>query len=172
MITIRPEKPIDYEKVYEVNKLAFKQEDEARLVEKIRQSSNYVPELSLVAIKDEIIVGHILFSIVNIKNDTAVTQVLSLAPMATLPECQNQGVGSSLVKKGLEECKKLGYKVVVVVGHPNYYPRFGFIPAKEQGLELSFDTPDEAFLVYELIPGALDSISGTVEYPPAFNDVA
>ena len=172
MITIRPESPADYKVVYEVNKLAFKQEDEARLVEKIRQSPNYIAELSLVAIKDKKVVGHILFSIVNIKNDKEATQILSLAPMATLPEYQNQGIGSLLVKKGLEECRKLGYKAVVVVGHPNYYPRFGFIPAKEKGLKLPFDAPDEAFLVNELMPGALDHISGTIEYPPAFNDVA
>lgn len=172
MITIRQEKPTDYRAVYEVSKLAFKQEDEALLVRKIRQSPNYIPELSLVAIKDKKVVGHILFSIVNIKNDKGATQVLSLAPMATLPEYQNQGIGSLLVQRGLAECKKLGYKVVVVVGHPNYYPRFGFTPAKEKGLKLPFDAPDEAFLVYELMPGALDHISGTIEYPPAFNDVA
>ena len=136
MIIIRPEKPTDYKAVYEINKLAFKQEKEANLVEKIRQIPNYIPELSLVALKDNKLVGYILFSLVNIKNDGRIAQILSLAPMAILPEYQNQGIGSMLIRKGLEECEKFGYTAVVVIGHPNYYPRFGFTSAREKGLKL------------------------------------
>jgi putative acetyltransferase len=84
------------------------------------------------------------------------------------PEFQKQGIGSKLVRQGLERCRNLGYKVVIVVGHPNYYPRFGFTTARAKGLDAPFLVPDEAFVVIELAPGALNGISGMVIYPPAF----
>jgi len=169
-ILIRPENPDDYDVVYNTNKRAFKQDDEARLVEKIRKSSSYIPKLSLVAEKKGEIIGHILFSVIKIKAGGDAVPILSLAPMAVLPEYQRQGVGSLLVRKGLEEAKRFGYKIVVVVGHPDYYPRFGFAPAKGKGIKLPFNAPDEAFLGYELIPKALEEVTGVLEYPAEFEE--
>jgi putative acetyltransferase len=123
------------------------------------------------AVKSKQVVGHILFSPIIIETQKAAVPVLSLAPMAVLPEFQNQGVGLELVRQGLRESKRLGHNIVVVVGHPGYYPRFGFTPARAKGLEVPFKVPDEAFMVLELIPGTLDGIKGTVIYPPEFNEV-
>jgi putative acetyltransferase len=97
--------------------------------------------------------------------------VLSQPPMAVLPEVQNSGIGSQLVRTGLEKCRELGHKIVVVVGHPEYYSRFGFVPARQKNLELSFPVPDEAFMVCELAPDALDGIEGKVKFPPEFEGV-
>jgi putative acetyltransferase len=168
MVSIRSEKPEDYESIYNVNKLAFKGEVEAKLVDKLRKTEGFIPELSLVATKDDEVVGHILFSIIHIQTDTKRVPVLALAPMAVLPQHQKQGIGSRLVREGLIKCKELGYKAVILVGHPNYYPRFGFTPAKEIGLELPFDAPSEAFMAYEIIPQALEGTKGMVVYPPEF----
>lgn len=168
MTTVRSEKPEDYQKIYQINKVAFEGEVEAQLVNNLRKTKGFIPELSLVAEKDGEIVGHILFSIIHINTNTGNIPVLALAPMAVLPEYQKQGIGSLLIKEGLKKCKKLGHKIVVLVGHSDYYPRFGFTPAKERGLKLPFDAPDEAFLVYEIIPNSLAGITGTIEYPPEF----
>ena len=93
---------------------------------------------------------------------------MGLAPMAVLPEYQNQGVGSLLVRNGLSECQRAGFDIVVVLGHPRYYPRFGFIPASQKGLSCEYQVPDEAFMVIELRPGALNGMSGLVKYQPEF----
>jgi putative acetyltransferase len=170
MITIRPEKPEDFDTIYEINRRAFNGEIEARLVDKIRKSDNFIPELSLVALKDNKVVGHILFSKVKIKSEDREKIVLTLAPMAVLPEFQNQGIGHLLVNRGLEISRGLGYYIVVLVGHPDYYPRFGFTPARAKGLEISFKVPipDEAFMVCELEKNVLEGIKGIVELPPYF----
>ncbi len=171
MIYIRPETAEDYAAIYEVNTLAFMGDSEAKLVDRIRLSSGFVPGLSLVALKDNKVAGHILFSLINVRTANGEVPVLCLAPMAVMPEFQRQGIGSLLVRKGLEECRKLGYSVVIVVGHAEFYPRFGFVPAREKGLEVVFDVPDEAFMVCEIIPGSLDKISGIVELPVTFDEV-
>lgn len=168
MIFVRSEKPEDYQKIYEINKVAFGGEVEAQLVNNLRKTKGFIPELSLVAEKDGKVVGHILFSVIHIKTDSNKIPVLALAPMAVLPDYQKQGIGSLLIKEGLKECKELGHKVVVLVGHPDYYPRFGFVKASEKGLKLPFDAPDEAFMVYEIIPNSLVGVTGTIEYPPEF----
>jgi putative acetyltransferase len=169
MITVRPETAEDYAAIREVTLLAFGQEVEARLVEDLRDSPDFIPELSLVAVQDEQVVGHILFSPMIIETEKGAVPALSLAPVSVRPECQNQGIGSQLVREGLKRCRSLGHEVVVVVGHPDYYPRFGFSSARAKGLEASFEVPDEAFLVLELAPGALDGIAGVIKYPPPFN---
>ncbi|MBD2040953.1 GNAT family N-acetyltransferase [Microcoleus sp. FACHB-672] len=171
MIIIRPETSDDFAGIYEVNKLAFGQEGEAQLVDAIRRSDNFNPELSLVAIQDEKIVGHLLFSDIIIQTENKDVPALALAPLAVHPEFQNQGIGSQLIQQGLKDCQRLGHKIVVVVGHPNYYTRFGFSPARAKGLEAPFPVPDEAFMVLELAPAALEGITGMVKYPPAFDDV-
>lgn len=168
MIVVRSEKPEDYQNIYEINKVAFGGEVEARLVNNLRKTKWFIPELSLVAEKEGKIVGHILFSVIHRKTDSNRIPVLALAPMAVLPDYQKQGIGSLMIKEGLKKCKKLGYKIVVLVGHPDYYPRFGFVKASEKGLKLPFDAPDEAFMVNEIIPNSLTGIIGTIEYPPEF----
>ena len=172
MVRIRAERKSDTEVIHEVNRLAFGQEDESLLIRRIRNSPRFIPDLSLVAVEEGRIVGHILFSPVGIKTEKGVTPALSLAPMAVLPASQNRGIGSELVREGLTRCRQLGHKIVVVIGHPGYYPRFGFIPARCKGLEVSLPVPDETFMVQELVPKALDEVRGTVKYPPEFEDIA
>ncbi len=142
MIIIRTEKQEDIESIREVNLMAFGQDGEGRLVDAIRQSDEFIPALSLVAIENGQVVGHILFSPIKIETQTGDVDALSLAPMAVRPEFQNRGIGSELVREGLKSCKRLGHKIVVVVGHPDYYPRFGFVPARKKGLEAPFPVPD------------------------------
>ena len=172
MITIRPETAEDYAAIREVNLLAFGQEVEPRLVENLRRLPDFIPELSLVAIETGQVVGHILFSPMLIETKDGSVPALTLAPLAVRPEFQNQGIGSALVRDGLERCRSLGHKTVVVVGHPAYYPRFGFSPARARGLEAPFPVPDEAFMVLELVPGALDGVAGVVRFPPPFEEVS
>jgi len=172
MITIRAEQPGDYKKIHDINQAAFTEEFEARLVDSLRTSPAYIPELSLVAMQDDEIVGHILLSTVHVEEGAKRTPVISLAPMAVLPKYQNRGIGSMLVREGLRRCKEMGHGVVVLVGHANYYPRFGFSPAKDRGLSLPFEAPDEAFMVCELVPNALGGITGTIVYPPEFSEGA
>lgn len=169
MITIRPETAEDYAAIHEVNALAFGQEIEPLLVENLRQLPDFIPALSLVAVEDGQVVGHILFSPFVIETKDGAVPALTLAPLAVRPEFQNQGIGSALVRRGLEECRRLGHRIVVVVGHPPYYPRFGFSPARAQGLEAPFPVPDEAFMVLELAPGALEGVAGMVRFPPPFD---
>jgi putative acetyltransferase len=170
MLTVRPEKRVDYPAIHKVNLLAFKREVEARLVEAIRRSADFVPELSLVAVKDGQVVGHILFSHIAVETKGGSVSTLALSVMSVLPQFQNQGIGSELVRNGLEKCRNLGYREVIVVGHPNFYPRFGFTSARAKGLEAPFPVPDDAFMALELAPGALDGMSGMVKYPPAFDE--
>jgi putative acetyltransferase len=172
MLIIRSENKQDYAAVYEVNKLAFDGRDsEPRLVEAIRQSPEYIPDLSLVAIEDDCVVGYILFSRIRIKTGTGDIPAISLAPLAVRPEYQNKGIGSALVKQGLKECTRLGHKIVIVLGHPDYYPRFGFGSAAAAGIKCPFDVPDEAWMALELQPGAMDGVVGEAHYPPAFDNV-
>lgn len=170
-LIIRPEAKADFDAVRKLNKKAFKGNNESKLVDSVREADYFIPALSLVAEKDGKVVGHILFSPIRIKDAERATPALALAPMAVLPDFQNQGIGSGLVKYGLEECRKLGHKIVVVVGHADYYPRFGFLKAGEKGLQLPFEAPAEIFMALELVPGALDGVKGTVEYPREFHAV-
>ncbi|HBA59639.1 MAG TPA: GNAT family N-acetyltransferase [Elusimicrobia bacterium] len=170
-LAIRPESKGDIDAIRKLNKKAFKGNNESKLIDALRESDIFVPALSLVAEKGGKIVGHILFTPVEIKDANSAAPALALAPMAVLPEFQEQGIGTALVKRGLEECRKLGHKIVVVVGHPEYYPRFGFSKAGEKGLTLPFEAPPEVFMVLELTPGALAGVSGMIEYPREFDAV-
>ncbi|UCE20801.1 MAG: N-acetyltransferase [Candidatus Aminicenantes bacterium] len=169
-LKIREETENDYPKTRGVNDLAFGQGDEGRLIEKLRQTEKFIPELSLVAELNDEIIGHILFYPVPIRSATSTFYSLSLAPMAVTPMYQRIGIGSRLVKEGLDVAKKLGHKSVIVVGHPEYYPRFGFKPASQWKIKVSFDVPDEAFLALELVNGELEGKSGTLEFPEEFNE--
>lgn len=169
MLSIRTETEADRAAVLEVNERAFGRVNEANLVEALRKNAQ--PQVSLVAELDGRIVGHIFFSPVRIEDEASDFTALGLAPMAVLPELQNQSIGSQLVRGGLNQCRKMGCDVVVVLGHPEYYPRFGFVPAKAKGLRCEYDVPDEVFMVAELREGALAGRRGVVKYRPEFSSV-
>ncbi|MGH9321531.1 MAG: GNAT family N-acetyltransferase, partial [Vicinamibacteria bacterium] len=147
---IRAEEPRDREAIHRVNLEAFGQEEEANLVDALRRSKAFIPELSLVAVSASDIVGHILFPRIVVKDSAVAHPALALAPMAVLPGFQNRGIGSALVERGLDRALALGDDLVIVVGHSEYYPRFGFVPAGPHGIRLPFPAPPEAFMVREL----------------------
>lgn len=167
MILIRAEKPEDREAIHQVNELAFGRPAEADLVDNLRAGAD--PFISLVAIVDEQVAGHISFSPVTIESEKGVFTAIGLAPMSVLPEYQNKGIGSSLVREGLKECKRLGHDIVVVLGHSKFYPKFGFSPASLKGLRSEYAVPDEVFMLIELREGALAGRSGLVKYHPEFS---
>jgi len=164
-ILIRPETSADHDAIRHVNRLAFGQGDEARLVDALRDGG--FVRVSLVAQQAGQVVGHILFSDLPIITGAGTVPALALAPMAVLPEVQRQGIGSALVQKGLEACRQQGHRIVVVVGHLHFYPRFGFSPKLATSLESPFSGSD-SFMAVELVPGALDGVAGRVQYPPPF----
>lgn len=165
---IRPESADDRAAVYDVNASAFETPAEAELVGALRKQAD--PVISLVAEVDGAVVGHILFSPVTLHGNPDV-QVMGLAPMAVAPAHQRQGVGSALVRAGLERCREIGFGAVVVLGHPVYYPRFGFVPASRFGISSEYAVPDEAFMALELQPGALEGKRGIVRYHAAFGSL-
>ncbi len=164
---IRKETKEDYKSIYEVNKKAFNQNDESELIQRIRTSKYFIAELSLVAEENGKIIGHILFSKIKIIGEKEY-ESLSLAPMSVLPKFQKQGIGEKLVKKGLKKAKNLGFDSVIVIGHKDYYPRFGFEKASKWNIKCSFEVPDDAFMAFELKVGALENKSGTVQFPKEF----
>jgi putative acetyltransferase len=164
-VTTRPETSQDRVDIRNVNQAAFGGGDEANLVDALREDS--LVEVSLVAELDNQIVGHILFSRVTIITNAGTVEAVSLAPMAVLPSYQRQGIGSRLVDAGLEACRKQGHRIVLVLGHPEFYPRFGFSAKLAQPLESPFGS-GEAWMALELVPDALDGVAGRVKYPPPF----
>ena len=165
---IRQEEESDCAAVRAVNEAAFDTHAEANLVEALQ--AKRIQLVSLVADEDGQIVGHILFSPVLLENDPGLS-LMGLGPMAVMPQRQRQGIGSALVKAGLERCKEYAYVAAVVVGHPDYYPRFGFIPATRYALQCEYDVPADVFMVAELQAGALMGRSGLVRYDEAFANV-
>ncbi len=165
---IRGERSEDYPAIRRVHTLAFGRIYEGMLVDALRGAASYI---SLVAVVDEQIVGHIFLSPVSIESVEGESIAFGLGPMAVLPEYQRQGIGSQLVRQGLEECLRIGQFVVLVLGHPKYYPRFGFVPAHTRGLHCEYAGPDEDFMVIELTPGALRGRTGLVKYLPEFAEV-
>lgn len=168
MPIIRPEVSEDVETISYVNEQAFGQENEAELVEKL--GSRGVLTVSLVAIEDNRVVGHIAFSPVKVESESSSFEAIALAPMAVLPAYQGKGIGSQLVLAGLKECQLLGYDIVVVLGHCDYYPRFGFLPAKPEGINCEFELPDEAWMVLELRQGAIAGRRGTAKFQAEFQE--
>jgi predicted N-acetyltransferase YhbS len=171
-IRVRQESARDYPSTERVIKNAFanveiSDKTEHEMVARLRRSETFVPALSLVAV-DEEIVGHILLTKVIINNENLATESLALAPVSVLPNYQNKGVGKLLMKEALKMAKELNFKSVIVLGHPTYYPKFGFKPASLWGIKAPFDVPDEVFMALELKGNALSGVSGVVEYPRAF----
>jgi putative acetyltransferase len=163
---IRAERPGDISDIREVNLAAFDTSTEADLVDILRAQAR--PIVSLVAEDDGRITGHILFSPVTLSSAPAL-RMMGLAPMAVTPARQRQGIGSALVRAGVEECRRLGCAAVVVLGHADYYPRFGFMPASSHfGLVSEYDVSDPEFMALELHAGVLQDKAGTVRYQSAF----
>ncbi len=169
MITIRPEKPEDIPSVRIINEQAFGQPAEADIVDKLRQ--NCPEALSLVAEDEGYIVGHILFTPVTIETDEKSIRGMGLAPMAVLPERQREGIGSVMVEYGLKILQDRSCPFVIVLGHAEYYPRFGFKIASEHGLTSQWDgVPDEAFMVLIFDEIALEGVSGIARYRNEFDE--
>ena len=164
---VRPERAEDVEGIRRVVRAAFARDQEAALVDALRRGAGRF--VSLVATDDGRVVGHILFTEVEIGNAGG-GLALGLAPMAVLPDVQRGGIGSKLVEAGLDACRAEGAELVVVLGHPEYYPRFGFVPADELGLSYPDPVPREVFMAQRLVPAS--SHSGTVRYRAEFEDVA
>lgn len=169
MILIRSETFEDHGFVRRVNELAFGRGNEADLVDALRVNAR--PFISLVAVVDEQVMGHIFFSPVSVESEAGAFNAIALGPLAVLPEHQNKGIGSQLAREGLKECGRLGEDIVVVLGRPNYYPRFGFAPASVKGLRSEYDVPDDVFMVTELREGALAGRGGLVKYHHEFSKV-
>lgn len=174
-LMIRQEEPKDRHEVFYLVQKAFKNLEisnhrEGYLVKRLRRMAGFDPRLSLVAQEEERIVGHILLTPMAVEETGPEENsflALSLAPLSVHPDFQNQGIGSKLICEALKRAKELGYPSVILAGHPGYYPRFGFRPAKEFGLMAPFEVPDNAFLALELIPGAFKQ-GGKAVYPPEF----
>ena len=161
---IRPEEPDDAPAVATLNREAFGGDDEVEIIERLR--ADRLVAVSLVAIEDASLVGHILFSDLAVELDDRPVRSVALAPMCVRGDRQRQGIGSAMVRAGLDAVRDAGYTAVVVLGHPEYYPRFGF--SADLAAKLASPFAGQAFMALELVPGALDGTRGSVTYPPAF----
>ena len=173
MLTIRQEQPSDYSAVFKLVEIAFKtmpysDGTEQFLVERLRLSEAFIPELSLVVESNHQVIGHILLSKIFIKNEHQSFPALSLAPVSVSPEYQRQGIGGQLIEKAHDIARGLGYTSVILVGHSEYYPRFGYRKTSEFNIQLPFEAPEESCMALELVENGLKGVSGMVEYPKAF----
>jgi len=166
-MNIRYESNHDKSRVWHINSQAFPTESEANLVDALRSNAKCI---SLVAEDENSVVGQILFSPVYIEGHEQIS-IMGLAPMAVLPREQNKGIGSLLVQRGLEECKAKDFDAVAVLGHPNYYPRFGFQSSIKFNIESEYEVPDEVFMIQELTPESLSGVKGVIQYHDMFKNV-
>jgi putative acetyltransferase len=165
MIEIREERPEDITAIREVNDRAFGQEQEGRIVDALR--ANGAAVLSLVAVVDDRVVGHIFYSPITVGEVTGA----ALAPMAVLPEQQRRGIGSRLVECGNQKLKLAGYPFIIVLGHPEFYPRFGFVPANTRDIKCEWDVPAEAFMLLVLDEARMKGVSGLAKYRDEFSTI-
>lgn len=175
VVTIRKEEPKDVKEVFNLIERTFESEEmsdhkEQFLVERLRNSDAFIPELSIVAEIDGKIVGHILITKLKIKNKTNEFDSLALAPLSVLPEFQGKGIGGKLIMESHKTAKGLGHKSIVLIGHENYYPKFGYERLDKYGIELPFQAAKENCMVIELVENGLKGINGMVEYPREFNE--
>ncbi len=169
MIRIRREEPEDVPSVRVINEQAFEQPAEADIVDKLRQSCPAA--LSFVAVDEGRVVGHVFFTQATVDSKNGTIEGMGLAPMAVLPDRQRQGIGSKLVEHGLEILREQGCPFVIVLGHPVYYPRFGFEPASRYGLKSQWEgVPDEAFMVMIFDEQAMEGVSGVARYRVEFDE--
>jgi putative acetyltransferase len=162
---VREERSADAPAIREVNKRAFGQDQEGKIVDTLR--SNGAALLSLVATLDDRVVGHIMYSPISVDSNTVGA---ALGPMAVLPEHQRQGVGSKLVEAGNRKIKDLGYPFIIVLGHSSFYPRFGFTPAGNHGIRCEWDVPDEVFMLLVLDEKKMRGVSGLAKYRHEFQE--
>jgi putative acetyltransferase len=163
-VEIRPEEPRDVPGIWDANRKAFGREVEARLVDDLRDGG--YARLSLVAEEEGRLVGHVVFSEAVIRTDGGDVKALALGPVGVIPDRQGRGVGSALIREGLDRCAQAGHRIVVLLGHPDYYPRFGF--SAERAGNLSSPYSGEAFMALELVPGSLSGVVGEFEFAPPF----
>ena len=175
-LVVRPERKADEKRIREViqeafDLMPFSTGREWELVEKVRKSPNYIPSLSLVAVCDGVIVGHSMISLVEISGKKKKRDALVLYPVSVIPDLQRQGIGEEMIRIGIESSKRTPLPVMIVVGDPNYYSRFGFERAVPYGIHMPFGFDEESYLqVLELSPGALERTEGIVTIPPSFFD--
>ncbi|MEX0966339.1 MAG: N-acetyltransferase [Bacteroidia bacterium] len=172
-INIRQEIPADYRSVILVIGSAFKNAEwsnqkEHLMVQRLRNSAAFIPELSLVAETENRVIGHILLFHIKIKRNQNEYPALGLAPVSVLPQYQRKGIGGRLIRKAHSIASKMGFNAVILVGHAGYYPRFGYRKARDFGIYLPFEVPDEYCFVIELKEKGLEGVSGMVEYPDEF----
>ena len=166
--------PEDYQWVVQLTERAFKNMpfsdgNEGKLVAKLRQAPTFIGRLSLVAEIKGLVVGHILFTPIRIENGSQQFESLALATVSVLPEFQDQDIGSRLILTGHLIARDLAFESIIVMGHPEYYSRFGYLPVSHWNIKAPFDVPsDDVFNALELTEGALAGVSGTVIYPSEF----
>jgi putative acetyltransferase len=164
VLEIREERPGDIAAIRDVNQHAFGQDQEADIVDALRTNGGVL--LSMVAVRDHRVVGHILFSPISVGTDVSGA---ALGPMAVLPEFQRQGIGSRLIETGSQRLREAGYPFIIVLGHAEYYPRFGFKPASEYGIHCEWEVPDEVFMVLVLDELKMDGVRGLAKYRQEFS---
>ena len=169
-VTIREERPEDIAGIRLINDKAFGQAQEGQLVDALRKNGGVL--LSLVAVEDRRLVGHILYSPVSIESGGKEIIGAGLGPMAVLPEFQRQGIGSKLVEAGNSRLRQAGLPFIVVLGHPAYYPRFGFVPASRHGIRCQWEVPADVFLVLVIDRERVLSVYGLAKYRQEFSTVA
>lgn len=169
----RTEQPKDFAEVAQLIEAAFATEvhsdhREHHLVARLRLSPAFIPKLSIVAELEGQILGHILLTKAHIQNEQQKIETLALAPVSVLPEAQNKGIGRSLIREAHQRATVLGFASIVLLGHADYYPRLGYVPASRYKVSFPFDAPDENCMIVALQANSLDGICGKVVYPAAF----
>lgn len=172
-VQLRTEDPADHVIVNNLIQRAFKDmafsdHTEHFLVKDLRTSPNFVPSLSIVALLANRIVGYILLTPIQINSESNSKRSLALAPVVVDPDLRGKKIGSQLIEEGHRRATELGFDNIVLIGHHSYYPRFGYKPCYEFGIEVPFNAQPQNVMIHELVPGAMENIRGNVEYPPEF----